>query len=72
MSTSLFAFPRSRVVTEVSGRMHVQIEDRIYRLRFWSDDEWTSLAEDHRPANACYSHWLGCWVGAVPAPQLNN
>ncbi len=72
MKTPLVSFAPAPTISESRGRLHVCIEDRLYRLRFWSEEEWAALDEDSRPAIASFSPWLGCWVEAEPAPHLNN
>ena len=71
-----FSFPTSAeaLAALLQGRPEpilVRIDDRLYRLRCFREDEWAALPPDRRPHHAVFRDGLG-WVAAEPAPELNN
>jgi hemin uptake protein HemP len=50
------------------GRLHVSHNGSVYRLRFWTTDEWDVLPFDARPVVSTYESDLECWLGLEPAP----
>jgi hypothetical protein len=54
------------------GHQYIHGDGMIYRLRFWSEEEWAALPMADRPADCAYKAELDCWVGLLTAPELDN
>lgn len=61
---------QTAISLHVSHAGYTTHQGRLYRLRFWSEQEWAALPEGSRPELAEYIPGL-CWVGAVPVEDLN-
>ena len=72
MQTSLAPTLSAAIVLDRRGRRYVSQDDILYRLRFWTEDEWLALPTDARPFVSTYDPELSCWAGLEPAPHLTN
>ena len=54
----------------VSQATYATHRGMLYRVRFWSEQEWEALPDACRPKLAEYIPGL-CWVGAIPVEHLN-
>ena len=60
------------LVLDGRGRLYVSYNDILYRLRFWSEDEWAALPFGGRPVVSSYDADLHFWAGLESAARLNN
>ena len=72
MHASLSPAPSARLVLDRRGHPYVSHNNILYRLRFWTEDEWAALPPNGRPVISTFNPKLGSWVGLEPAPYLTN
>ena len=55
------------LILDDRGHLHVSHGGVLYRVRYYTEEEWAMLPMESRPVASSYDPELECWVSLEPA-----